>query len=207
MSPVNINHNSLYVCYYGTKNNPELVENINRSWKENFDLNITHYSVDVSTADLYYNLWKCSVNKMDIELTTKKFFHTVIAINLDDEEVIQQFIEKTQSYLFIRPKELFNVKPDVVYYCLGSLVEKFKTAINPSIFYADSSTFSIAANYGLVRSKIEKQNSLAISQSPLSSFSNKLNNDHIYFYTFLKNYKLKTECVNYENRGMFKRTA
>lgn len=207
MSQVNISPNDFCVCYYGTFHNPELVTHINRSWQENFDLPVVNFCVDTSTPDLYFNLWKCSVTKMDMELTTKKFFRVVIAINLDDTVIINQFTEKTQSQLFIRAKELLNIKPDTVYYCLGELVEKYKTTMNPVIFYADSSTFSIAANYGLVKSTVAKENDLHLSNSPMNSIKDRLMNDHTYFYNFLKNYKLKTECVNYENRGMFKRST
>lgn len=201
-----MSHGDLFVCYYGTKN-AELVNHINISWQDNFDLPILHYCVDTSTPDLYFNLWKASVTKMDIELTTKKFFHTVIAINLDDEQFIQDFTEKTRSHLFIRPKQLFEVNNDTVYYCIGSLIALYKTAINPSIFYANSSTFSIVANYGLVRKSIERETNMALSSGPLEKIKNELTNDHIYFYNFLKSHKLKTECVNYENRGMFKRST
>jgi len=200
------NNDKIYVCYYGTRNNPELIEKINKCVGENFNVPYPEYSSDTSTSDLFLNLWKCSVTKMDVELTNKIFFNAVMAINLDDEIIIQKFLDKMNAHKFFRPENLKEVKRDTVYFCMGSLIG-YKTTINPSIFFADSSTFGIAANYGLVRNRIAMETDLAFSSGPMKELKNRLVNDHIYFYNFLKSHKLKTECVNYEDSSMFERST
>lgn len=192
MRQENMNRN-LCVCYYGTKDNQKTINKINSVWNKTFDIDRVSYYSDFSSSNLYLNLWRCATNRRNEELRIKKKFQTILGINTDDDELISMLTDIQLFHLIIKPSILMETNSDILYYARGRFDDQtYKTHIDPSIFYANSVVFDIASNFGLVLSSLkEKKNAI---------------DDEIFFY-YLKTLRIKTECINYENRGLFKRST
>lgn len=199
--------NKLLVCYYGTKENSNSIKLIENCWSETFQVINYYKCANTTTDDLYFNLWKCGIEKMDIEINERNNFSTIVAINTDNEEVVEHLTDIKKFHLLLNPKNLFETKKNTLYYSLGSFIKGCRTGINPSLFYCDSVTFGLAINFGVVRKKVEQDFYSSLTYKPLLEVKDSLLNNDVYFYNFLKTIKIKTECINYENRGLFKRTA
>lgn len=192
MKPENMNRN-LCVCYYGTKDNRKTINKIHAVWNKTFDINCVTYYSEFSSLNLYLNLWRCATNRRNEELKTKKKFQTILGINTDDNELTSMLTDIQLFHLVIKPSILMETNDDVLYYARGQFDDQtYKTHIDPSIFYANSVVFDIASNFGLVLPSLRKKKDAI--------------DDEIFFY-YLKTHRIKTECINYENRGLFKRST
>lgn len=192
MRPVSTSHD-LCICYYGTNNGEETITKIHNIWAKTFNISNLIYHMDYSTPDLYHNLWRCAMKKRQHDLTERISFKTVLVINTDSPSVTEYLTDFKLFHLIIDPAELLDTKDDVLYYCMGEFLPNNTTAIDTSIFYSNNVIFDMVANFGLV------VDSLRIKRNNTNDFSN--------FFYYLKTLKIKAKCVNYENRGLFKRST
>lgn len=190
MRPAPTSHN-LCICYYGTSNSEEVIKKIHSNWGKTFNISNIVYHIDYTTPNLYYNLWRCVMKKRQHELDQKVNFRTVLAINTDSPIITEYITDVKLFHLIIDPVKLLETKDDILYYCMGEFLPNNTTAIDTSIFYSNNVIFDMVANFGLV------VDSLRVKRNNTNDFSN--------FFYYLKTLKIKAECINYENRGLFKR--
>jgi len=176
----------LAVCLYGISNTNEHVikqycaDNLSYLYNINY---FNHYEDN----DIYNNLWKVSFKKRQTELINKKDFDVCLAIDTSDDT----------ADLFLNHKILLNIhyyNKDKIYFAKGDFFSlKGSTGASPQIFFSNSVTFDLACNFGLKLHTLPKDRKLGT-----------IGED---FYYFLKTLKIKTECINYENSDLFKRTT
>ena len=130
--------------------------------------------------DKFKAMWLCSFDKDCYEFDTKLLFHICIAIDIEEHRLLD-FTNIPYSI------------EDKVYYTSGFY--KFKrhyAGASPCIFFANSILFSRACEFYLNNIPLD-----ALVEDSLE----------VRFFFHLKSYNIITECINYENRSLFKRTA
>jgi hypothetical protein len=171
------------VCFYGTsnKNTLSIREYLDKSFS---DLNyFEHYDDDV-----YKSLWISNFKKRQVELALKQDFSSCLAIDTSDD-TLELILNNTDLL-----SKINSCTDNKIYFVNGEFfLNKGSTSASPQIFFSNSFTFDLACNFGLQRSTL-----------PLDRKLGTIGED---FYYFLKTLKIKTQCINYENRNLFKRTA
>lgn len=128
----------------------------------------------------FKSLWLCSFEKDKYELENKMVFDACLAIDID-------------HYHLIEETTVLSIIEDKLYYTTGFyLIHLNMSGASPAMFYANSLLFNRACEFYL--SNIESK---FLRDQRLESK----------FYFYLKSHNIQLECINYENRNLFKRTA
>lgn len=183
---------NLAICIYGLEENRELVDKIKYENNIIFPTCRTTYFENVGDPDLYKNLWLASSKKRQNELINSSEYNICIAYNISDKFVSEYLFSPTNpTYSLIITSSTFeDTSSDKLYYVKGGYrPTRAFTEVSPSIFFSSSLIFDLASNFSVAR----------------PSFSIEINRgqDDEDFYYFLKTIRIKTECINYENRKLF----
>jgi hypothetical protein len=182
--------NNLAICLYGTSiDNVSIIKHYcEDALKYLLDsYNITYFE-NVEDADIYLSLWKVAFKKRQEELIKKNDFDICLAIDTSDDNVnrFSNFEPLLSNIHYYNDKK--------IYFSTGTFFpERGSTSVSPQIFFSNSLMFDLACNFGLKRHTLPSNRKLGT-----------IGED---FYYFLKTLKIKTECINYENSDLFKRTA
>ena len=170
--------------------NNQLKEKILRSLSNFSVIFFEHTNKD---ADLK-NLWNIAHQKRQYEIHyLKKEFDVCVSICVNEHT--KDFLSSDiLLYLLVNLTMISKVEENVLYFSTGGFKNSdSSTFIDPWVFYADSLTFDIASNFAVVQELL-----------PQNKKSSTMPED---FYYYLKSLKVRTECINYENCGLFKRSA
>jgi hypothetical protein len=150
--------------------------------------NVAFYE-HVGDSDPYKNLWLVSHKKRIEEINMREDYVMCLAIDASYQWPDNKIPIHIFSGFSLRPQ--FHEK---LYYLQGGInLPRGATAISLTGFFASSLIFDLACNYGLVRGKLPP----GIKASSIEEE----------FYHYVKSLKIKTECVNYEDSSLFKRTT
>jgi hypothetical protein len=170
----------LAVCLYGALNNsvPNIKNQCLILFGKTYEL---LYFENFEDTDLYKNLWFANFKKRQYEIENNSEFDVCLALGTN---------QMVLSHILRIPETL----REKLYFAKGEYFSRVaSTAISPSIFFSNSLIFDVVCNFGLVYKSL-----------PPGRKSKLLEED---FYYFLKTLKIETECINYENRSLFKRTT
>lgn len=189
-------NNLIAVCIFGKEFNQEkilVIESKTRSLFPNSDQLVFFH--DFTNPNPLRNLFNVSYKKQKYEFERKIFFTGCLALSIDDDRISQELITSKEVDLFSQ------LDKNTLYFLTGSmnLSTIYKcayTSIDPLGFFTNSFLFDLACNFVNVNSTFETDRN---EPSP----------SHIgeRFYWYLKTLKIKTHCINYENRSLFKRPA
>lgn len=185
---------NLAICIYGSKENRELVQRIRSENDRIFSGHQVTYFEITSDPVLHKNLWLASFKKRQHELNNIVEFDVCLALNIDDEWIVDFLYSPSNPAinLIIDPPKFKNISNEKLYFIKGAYSKGY-TIISPSIFFASSLIFDLACNFGVAR--------------PMFPIERGRGTDEEDFYFFLKTLRIKTECTNYENSSLFKRTT
>lgn len=172
----------LAVCLYNNFDDGPAVAHIKNFLLEKY----TNYTIQFfenysPDNDSIKNLWLSAFKKESYELDSDRIFDLCLAINTSHVDLL----------------ETINI-PQIIYdklYYVSGFANMFisSTGIDLNIFFAKTTIFDIACNFYLAKDFLPKdKKGTSIEES---------------FYYYCKGFKIKTECVNYENSSLFKRTA
>ena len=174
-----LNYNSkIAVVLYGDNINSESISQYLEICNEKFKShnNVTYF-YEITNTSVWDNLYKVAYKKRKFEIDTKKEFHYVIAINVENIDSIGNL-------------KLHNIKcVDFSLYYFSGFFNKsnWKTSIDNSGFYCMSRTFDVISNFVHVKEKIE------ILAADDKSFGDRTPGHAFYYY--LKTLNLNTYCA------------
>ena len=178
MNPVQVK--ILAVCLYGDNNlNADKAKSLCLARYKKFN-NFDIVFFEKYDEIKFKALWLCSFEKDKYELENKMVFDACLAIDVDH----CQLVEETP---------VLSVIEDKLYYATGFYIRNINiSGASPAMFYANSLLFNRACEFYLntIESKFLRDERLESR-----------------FYFHLKSYNIQLECINYENRNLFKRTA
>ncbi len=168
------------ICFYGSAPSDEIRKIIlDKFGKLEFKI------FESYDTDTFKSLEVVSFKKRDYELENNIEFSLCVAIHTDDIELMKNF-------------NILNLKftqHNTIYFMKGYFsISRYKTGINPEIFFAKSSTFDrICEFYTNQRFFIDRH----WVRGQLEEV----------FYYHVKSLIIKAACINYENSNLFIRTA
>jgi hypothetical protein len=185
---------NLAICLYGLNEDKELVQRIRKENDRIFPGHRLTYFETTSDPILHRNLWLASFKKRQHELNNIVEFDACLALNIEDKWVTDFLYSPTNPVfdLIINPLTFKNMSDEKLYFVKGAYSKGF-TVISPSVFFASSLLFDLACNFSIARPTFPKDRARETDDED--------------FYYFLKTLKIRTECTNYENSSLFKRTT
>jgi len=171
---------TIAICFYGKPPTNKVRELINEKFKEFEFIEFESYD-----SNEFKSLLDVSFKKRDYEIENNINFSACIAINSTDTDAIK----------LLHPLRIKIVTYNVIYFIKGCFDEtRYRTGINPEIFYATSLTFDRICEY------YTNLKNLCMAQNPSSR-------PEEVFYFHIKSLLLKAKCIDYENSGLFIRTT
>jgi len=170
--------NNLAVCIFG--NGKTNVTQIKNKCTEAFvDYNITFFYIPDNNE--FRSLWLTANEKRQYEIFNGRDFNLCMGIRDTDTSIINDIKIKS------------SINTNILYFSIGRFNNKYYcTEIEPTGFYATSHIFDRVAEFIFTK---------------ITQINLRVDNVSARFYFHLKYLKIKTECVNYENSYLFKRTA
>lgn len=145
---------------------------------------------DFNSDSVIKNLFNVCWNKQQYEYQHRIFFDICIAINAN----LFYSYDGTNLLDDLSIKYLLNPELETLYFLSGK-TGRFN-GIQLTGFFCNSFLFDLVCNYSLLDIKINEDRLGGIP----TLFDER-------FYWFLKSYKIKTQCINYENSNLFKRST
>lgn len=186
------NPSKIAICLYGTDRT--YLDQARRSFSTTFG-DITFFE-EIDETDIYWSLFKSCYSKRQFELAARYEFDVCLALNVSGNSDLAQFLKSDHLInILISPHKLIITDEETLYFAAGHFKNHgvSVTVISLDAFFASSIIFDLACNFGVAHDCLPKGRP---TNSPGEDF-----------YYFLKTLKIKTECINYENSYLFKRTA
>ncbi len=169
----------LAICFYGMPSREVKQVILNKCKELDFKL-FESYNVDATKS-----LQDVSFKKRDYEIENNIEFKACLALNTTDIEMIKNFNVLRLGFL----------RYNVLYFIKGYFNSvRYKTGVNPEMFYANSITFDRICEYHTNLNHIDRH-------------WIRSNKSEEIFYYHIKSLLIKAECVNHENSNLFIRTA
>lgn len=181
---------SIAVCLYGKEFDQSKIEKIESYFymllKENNNISFFKSFTDI---DMMENLCNICWHKQTHEFENKVLFDSCLAINSD------LFLDYSDPLIDVNNLEdLENPNINTLYFLTGT--SKRFIEIEPTGFFCNSFIFDLVCNYSFTNLKIDEDR--------LGGIPRLLGER---FYWFIKSFKIKTQCINYENSNLFKRST
>lgn len=172
-----MNNNQVAICIFGNNDNLNTIKDQITSKFVTSKLDF----FNVPDASLYKSLWLTANQKRQQELLRKKDYDICIGVNAQDHAILS--VMGNPSF----------IDSNTLYFTEGEHIRRFnQTKVTISVFYSSSWVFDRVSEF-------------MFTDVPPSY--KRLNTDEENFYFHLKYLKIKTQCTNYENCNLFKRTT